>query len=199
MGRSRVASRRAQTLLDVLLLAWAALWVVAGIAVANQVRGLAEVSDTVAEVGRATTTVGETIRSLPLVGGSLGEPADDISAAGRDAVRSARSARQSADSLGTLLGLSIALIPSLPVLLLYVPGRIGGARERRELGRVVASGRDPWVDEVLARRALVHLPYRRLREISEDPMADLRSGRHEALAAAELEWFGVRLPKAVPR
>jgi hypothetical protein len=186
-------------LLDVILLAWTVLWVVAGFAVADRVRGLAEVSATVAKVGGATETVGETIRTLPLIGGSLEDPAREISAAGRDAVASARAARQSARSLGTLLGLSIALIPSLPVLVLYVPGRIGGARERRELARVVAAGRDPWMEEVLAQRALVHLPYRRLRQISEDPAADVREGRHEALAVAELEWFGVDAATTVSR
>ena len=199
MGRRRVPSRSAQALLDLLLLTWAALWIVVGIAVAHEVRGLAQISDTVAKVGRATTTVGETIRTLPLIGGSLGDPADEISAAGRDAVASAHSARESARAVSSLLGLSIALIPSLPVLLLYVPGRIAGARERRTLARAVARGREPWVDEVLARRALVHLPYRRLRELSDDPVADLRAGRHDALAAAELEWFGVDVPSSVAR
>jgi len=187
----RIAPRRAQLTLDLILLGWATLWVIVGIAVAREVRGLAEISDTVGKVGQATTTVGETIRSLPLVGGSLGQSADQISAAGRDAVTSARSARESAHTLGTLLGLSIALIPSLPALVLYVPARVAGARERRELARAVARGRDPWVDELLARRALVHLPLRRLRKISDDPLADLAAGRHAELAAAELRWFGV--------
>ena len=199
MGHARVPTRSAQLLLDLTLLTWATLWVVVGFVVADRVRGLAEVSDTVAQVGRATTTIGETIRALPLVGSSLDGAADEISAAGRDAVASAHSARESARSTATLLGLSIALIPSLPVLVLYVPSRIAGIRERRELARVVARGREPWVDEVLARRALVHLPYRRLREISDDPIADLRAGRHEALAAAELEWFGLAVPTPVSR
>jgi hypothetical protein len=199
MGHPRIPTRRAQLLLDVALLAWATLWIVVGFVVADRVRGLAEVSDTVAQVGRATTTVGETIRALPLVGGSLEDPANEISAAGRDAVKSAHSARESARSTATLLGLSIALIPSLPVLVLYVPSRIAGIRERRELARVVAQGREPWVDEVLAQRALVHLPYRRLRAVSEDPIADLRAGRHAALAAAELEWFGLSVPTPVSR
>jgi hypothetical protein len=180
-----------EALLDTFLVAWAVLWVIVGIAVAHQVRGLAEMSDTVAGVGRATTTVGETLRALPVIGGSLAKPAQQISAAGREAVTSAREARAHARSVGTLLGLSIALIPSLPVLVLYVPGRLAGARERRALARAIARGREPWIDEVLARRALVHLPYRRLRELGEDPVADLQRGRHAALAAAELEWFGV--------
>jgi hypothetical protein len=191
MGSTRVPPRRAQVALDLILLIWTVLWVIAGIAVAREVSGLAEISDTVAEVGRTTTTIGETIRALPIVGGSLAEPAEQISQAGRDAVASAREARASADELATLLGLSIALIPSLPALLLYIPARIAGARERRALARLVADGREPWVDELLARRALVHLPLRRLRAISDDPLADLRNERHSALAAAELEWFAV--------
>jgi hypothetical protein len=199
MGRTRVPQRRAQALLDIILLGWAVLWVAAGFAVADRVRGLAEVSGTVAKVGQATATIGETIRTLPLVGGSLEDPARDITDAGREAVTSARGARQSARSLGTLLGFSIALIPSLPVLVLYVPGRVAGARERRELARAMARGRDPWMEEVLARRALVHLPYRRLREISDDPLADVRDGRHQALATAELEWFGVETGATVAR
>jgi hypothetical protein len=115
-------------MLDGALLGWAVLWIVVGIAVGHEVRGLGEVSNTVAKVGPATTTVGETIGTLPLVGGSLDGPADEISAAARDAVESARGARQSARTLGTLLGLSIALIASLPVLVLCVPSRIAGAR-----------------------------------------------------------------------
>lgn len=185
-------------MLDLILLGWAIVWVIVGIAVAYQVRGLAEISDTVGQVGRATTVVGETIRSLPLIGDSLRKPGDEIATAGRDAVSSARVARKSARSLGTMLGLSIALIPSLPALLLYIPGRVAGARERRELVRAVAAGREPWVDELLARRALVHLPLRRLRRVSRDPLADLQAGRYGELAAAKLEWFGidVRVPVA---
>ena len=76
--------------LDLILLIWTVLWVVAGIAVAREVNGLAEVGDTVAEVGRSTTTVGETLRALPIVGGSLAEAADQIAQAGRDAVTSTR-------------------------------------------------------------------------------------------------------------
>ncbi len=199
MGRSWMPPRWAQAVIDAVLICWAVLWVVVGIVVAHEVRGLAEISDTVAAVGRATTAVGETIRALPLVGGSFEEPAEDISAAGREAVTSAQAARESARSVATLLGLSIALIPTLPVLLLYVPGRVAGARERRALSLTIERGREPWIDELLARRALVHLPVRRLRAISDDPLADVREGRHGALAAAELEWFGVDAGKPVRR
>jgi hypothetical protein len=47
------------------------------------------------------------------------------------------------------------------------------------------------MDELLARRALVHLPYHQLRRLSPDPLSDVRAGRHAALADAELEWHGI--------
>ncbi len=198
MTRTRLPGR-AQATLDAVLAVWAILWIAVGIAVAHEARGLAELSDTVGQVGRATTTVGETLRSLPLIGDRLGGAGGDISAAGRTAVASARIARENARSVGALLGVSIALIPSLPVVLLYLPGRIAAARERRALAQAVARGREAWVDELLARRALVHLPYTRLRRVSEDPLADLVAGRHAALAQAELDWFGVRARPPVSR
>ena len=104
-----------------------------GIEVAHEVRGLAELSTTVGSVGRAVTGVADTIRELPLIGDRLAGPADDVRHAGADAISSARAARANARSVGALLGVSVALIPSLPVLILYIPGRVAGARERRTL------------------------------------------------------------------
>jgi hypothetical protein len=49
-----------------------------------------------------------------------------------------------------LLGISIALIPSAPVLLLYLPRRLAVARERRALTRALSGGRTPELDELLA-------------------------------------------------
>jgi hypothetical protein len=122
-----------------------------------------------------------------------------VEAAGRDAVASAREARSSARRVGVLLGISIALIPTTPVLLLYVPRRLRVARERRALTAAVAAGRTPALDELLAERAALHLPYHRLRRVSADPQDDLRRGRHAALADAELARFGVRPPRRVRR
>jgi hypothetical protein len=195
MTRLRLPGRRAQASLDALLALWAALWIAVGVLVAHEVRGLAELRTTVGSVGRAMTSVADTIRSLPLIGGQVSGPARDVRDAGQSAVASARTARSNARSVGTLLGVSIALIPTLPVLIVYLPGRIAAARERRALAWAVAQGASPWLDELLARRAVVHLPYRRLRRVTDDPLEDLRAGRHRALADAELRWFGVAPPR----
>ena len=94
--------------------------------------------------------------------------------------------------MGTLLGFSIALIPSAPVLFLYIPGRIAVERERRALRRAVARHYDAAMEELLAHRAVVHLPYQRLQEVSADPAEDLATGQHAALARAELERLGLQ-------
>jgi hypothetical protein len=177
--------------MDAALLMWTVAWVWMGFAVAHEIRGIADLSDTVGAMGRAVTSVGGTLRDLPLVGDQLAEPAGRLEEAGGNAIASAGSARSSARRVGTLLGVSIALIPTLPLLALYVPGRVAGERERRSLRRAVATGRSDEFDELLARRAVVHLPHHRLRRVSDDPVEDLRAGRHAALADAELAWFGV--------
>lgn len=194
MNRSRPPGGRAHTLLDAIAVIWTLLWLGAGVLVAQEVRGLAELSDTAGRLGEAVVTVGETVESLPLVGAQVAEPAGQVRDAGADAIASARSARASARRVGVLLGVSIAAIPSLPVLLLYLPARIGAARERRALRRAVGAGGHPAFDEVLALRAVTHLPYRTLRDISDDPAGDLERGDHAALADAELAWFGVHRP-----
>lgn len=194
MRRSRLPGGRAQTLLDIIVVIWAVGWLGAGVLVAQEVRGLAELSDTASQLGQAVVTVGETVQALPLIGAQVAEPAGAVREAGADAVASARSARASARRVGVLLGVSIAAIPSLPVLLFYLPSRIGIARERRALTRAVAAGGHPAVDEVLALRAVTHLPYRTLRLVSDDPARDLEDGEHVALADAELAWFGVERP-----
>ena len=192
MNRSRPPGGRAHTLLDAIAVIWTLLWLGAGVLVAQEVRGLAELSDTAGRLGEAVVTVGETVESLPLVGAQVAEPAGQVRDAGADAIASARSARASARRVGVLLGVSIAAIPSLPVLLFYLPARIGTARERRALRRAVGAGHA--ADAVLALRAVTHLPYRTLSRVSDDPARDLERGDHAALADAELAWFGVRRP-----
>jgi hypothetical protein len=183
-----------QLLVDGLIIVWTAGWLAIGVVVAYEVRGLADLSDAASRAGRAVVAVGDAVRDLPIVGAELETPTDAVREAGAEAVASSRSARASARRVGVLLGVSIAAIPSLPVLLLYLPARLATARERRALRRAVAGGGSAALDEVLALRAVTHLPYQTLRAASEDPARDLGEGRYGALAAAELRWFGVRRP-----
>ena len=59
--------------------------------------------------------------------------------------------------LGAIVGALIAIVPSLPLLWLYLPGRIAEAGDRRRILGRLREG-DPAIDELLATRAVAHLP-----------------------------------------
>jgi len=181
--------------LDVALALWVAVWLILALQVAQEVRGLAELSTTVSRVGTAVEESGRLLsgfENLPFgVGDRLDEPARRIEEAGRSAVSSGNSSRDSVESLSLLLGLALAVIPSLPVFGFYLPLRLGYVRERRALLGTIASARSGAVEELLARRAVERLSYRRLRQVSAEPWRDLAAGRYRALACAELERFGL--------
>jgi hypothetical protein len=180
---------RPRIVVDVLVALWMAWWLVAGIVVGHEVRRLASVSETAGQLGHAVIDVGDAVRGLPLVGDQIG---GSVHAAGQDAVDTAESAAARTRRVGVLIGAAIALIPNLPLILFYLPRRLAAERERHALRRALADGPREHVEEILARRAIAHVPYYRLRQVSADPAADLHAGRHAALAAAELERLGMR-------
>ena len=61
MGRARLPGGRVQVLLDVLLLVWTVGWLVIGVVVAYEVRGLADLSDAASKTGRAVVAVGDSM------------------------------------------------------------------------------------------------------------------------------------------
>ena len=77
------------------------------------------------------------------------------------------------------------------MLLLYLPDRVAVARDRRAVAAAVRDELPPELAELLARRAIVHVPLHRLRLTSEDPQGDLMAGRYEDLARAELRRLGI--------
>lgn len=192
---------RALVAIDVVLTLWAAVWIITGIVVARELHGLTELSDTVGTVGRATETSGEALASiedLPVIGDvglPLDAPAVEIQEAGRSAQQSGASSRESVETVSILLGLSIALIPSVPPIAVYLPGRIARFREVRAIGAARRrAGSDPSFAEFLARRAAHNLTYRQLDRVTDEPWRDLEAGRFDRLARAELERLGLRGP-----
>lgn len=105
------------------MLAWSGAWVVMGLAVADEVRGLQKLSDTVVAVGQAAEGTAATLRTLqelPLVGEQVRGPAQQVQEAGRSAIESGRASRESAQNLSVLLGITIAVIPSTPLMFLLL-------------------------------------------------------------------------------
>lgn len=189
-------SRRTMLLLDVALLGWIAAWIVLGTAVAREVRGLRNLSTTVVLAGQSLEQTADLIGGLagvPFVGDDVGNLAERVRQTGRSARRNARVSRESVEDLSVLLGVSIGLIPTIPLVALYLPLRLRWRSEARTIQRaLLRDPPDPSLEHYLALRATQTIPYERLRAISDDPVADLLAGRTAALASAELERLGLR-------
>jgi hypothetical protein len=182
--------------LDAAVIVWVIGWVVLAVFVAREVRNLRDLSDTVVVAGQAVEDTGDLLKTLgtvPLIGGQVGDVADEVRAAGRSAQASGRDSRESTENLSILLALAIGLIPTLPLFALYAPLRISWTREALAVRRALASADAATLERYLAWRAVSTVPYDQLLQVSADPFHDLEEGRYEALAASELRRLGIRV------
>ncbi len=151
-------------LLDVVAVLWVVLWVALALLVGREVRNLRELSDTVVTAGVAVEETGGLVRnlgSIPFVGGQVSTVADQVEEAGRSAQASGRDSRDSTENLSVLLALSIALIPTLPLLGLYLPLRWAWTNDARAVRRALKRApTDPLLVEFLARRAVSNFSVR---------------------------------------
>ena len=189
------AGARLIHLLDAAAVIWIAAWIVLALLVGREVRNLRELSDTVVLAGVAIEDTGDlltTLKNVPFVGGQVGDAAAQVREAGRSAVISGRDSRDSTENLSVLLALSIGLIPTLPLLGLYLPLRFAWTRESRAVRQALrANPSDPLLREFLARRALATLSYQELLAVSANPYRDMVEGRFDALADRELARLGL--------
>jgi hypothetical protein len=190
------AGARLIRLLDVAAFVWVALWIVLAVFVGREVRDLRELSDTVVSAGAAVEQTGGLVRTLgnvPFLGAQVSDVAKQVEEAGKSAQVSGRDSRDSTENLSVLLALSIALIPTLPLLGLYLPLRWAWMNDARAVRRALkrAPG-DPMLIEFLARRAISNFPYDRLLAVSPQPFRDLEEGRYDSLARLELDRLGIR-------
>lgn len=185
--------------LDLAVPLWVALWIVLGVAIAGELRTLTELTGTVGRVGTAAREVGSSLdglSGLPLIGDRLSDPARAVEQAGASAETSSRASGRSVRTASTLLGVAIAAIPSIPVLILYLPARLGFARDRRALVRALrARGHDPRLERWLAGRAIDRRPYRVTLRDADEPWVGLDELDVAALARAELRRYRLRWPE----
>jgi hypothetical protein len=180
-------SRGVRLAIDVAIAGWLIAWIVLGIAVAHQVKQLGDLSDTAVLAGQAiqqTADVLDQIGRIPLVGTPVGDLADSIRKTGQSAEQNGVASRDDVNDLSVLLGLSIALIPTIPLAAVWIPLRIRWRKERQAVKRALASG-SPDLERLLAERARTSLPL--------DQVLALESDR-KALAHAELDRLGLRAP-----
>lgn len=186
-------SARAMRLLNVALAIWAAFWIAVAAWTAYEVAALRTLSHTVVKAGAATESTGHALMAvghLPLVGGRISQLAAQATVAGASARTSGASTAATIDELAVLLGIAIGLIPTVPLLALYVPLRRSWRRDRAAVrGAVARWDGEPELEAYLARRALSHLPFHELRELGYEGTED--SATNAELAAAELRRLGL--------
>lgn len=176
---------------------WATLWLIMGVTVGYQVWQLTALSSSGVESGQALGRAGSALQGLsgtPVIGGQTGEVGNQITDVAQGIVAGAEQAGTSIRGLSLLIGFTIVLAPTGPVLAVYLPLR---RRHRRDADAVLEmlnrDGLSETLQAYLARRAVTFLSAGDLLEVSPDPHGDLESGRHHDLAAAELARLGVEL------
>ena len=147
------------------------------------------------QAGTATESTGHAlaaIGSLPLVGGRISHLAAQAIAAGASARASGASTASTVDQLAILLGVAIALVPTVPLLALYVPLALSWRRDRKAVRRALAQwDGEPELEAFLAHRALAHLRFDELRALGYGTQD---SPPNAELAAAELRRLGLERP-----
>jgi hypothetical protein len=109
--------------LDFVLVVWTALCIALGIWVGAEVRNLTELSDTVTTGGRALNQTSVALRELegiPFIGSRLKSMRVRVHAAAVQAKASGASSHSTIDDLSVLLAVAIALVPTVPVIAIYL-------------------------------------------------------------------------------
>lgn len=190
--------RTRQLLADVLFVIWLVLWVWVGHVVQHGTAELAGVGrqtdESATSLASGLTSAGDSLRDLPVVGGGVAEPFDQMSSASQALAEAGRSQVTAVNRLSWVLGISITLIPILTVGAFFVPMRWRFVREATAGARYIDAAEDL---DLFALRAMARQPMYVLAKISDDPAGAWRAGDREiitALAALELRDSGLSLP-----
>jgi hypothetical protein len=189
------SSARTVRVLDVVVVGYLVVWVVLGIVIGRDIARQVELTDQVVRVGATLRTTGEgfeALSALPFVGGEIGALADRVSTAGAEVEESGRESADAIRQMSVLVAVALALLPALVLVPLYLPMRLAWRRDVVTVrSALLRDGPTPELRQVLAVRALVSLPYDRLRALEPDPWGAIERGEGGDLAVAELERLGL--------
>jgi hypothetical protein len=186
-------SHRTSRTIDVILVLWLVSWCAIGYTLGRTVNELSGLSDGVIGAGEGVSDAAGALgdfADVPLIGGGIDAIADRIDAIGQGTVQKGEASKDAIFNVSVLIGLVVALGPTIPLLAVWLVIRAPLARERRRIGRALDAG-DPGLDGYLALRAATRFPYSRIAGVTTDPWGDLQAGRHTALASMELTRLGL--------
>jgi hypothetical protein len=186
-------SHRTSRTIDVILVLWLLLWCAIGYTLGRTVNELSGLSDGVIGAGEGISDAAgalDDLADVPLVGSGIAAIAGSIDAIGQGTVEKGEASKDAIFNVAVLIGLVIALGPSLPLIAGWLVIRAPLARERRRIAKAL-DARDAGLDGYLALRAATRFPYSRIATVTADPWGDLQGGRHSALAGMELGRLGL--------
>jgi hypothetical protein len=196
-GVTATARRPALLLCDAAVIVWIVTWIIVGLLVGHDVHSLRTYGDTMDQASVALDQTGKALAAvgkIPVVGDRVDELADEVRATSADMASNAQQTRGTVDSLSVLLPLCVMVIPTVPVVAAYLPGRLRRRRDRRLVLETLSREGAAPVAGYLAIRAVARLPIDELSRFTDDPWGDLAAGRLRALASAELDRMGIDLP-----
>jgi hypothetical protein len=190
--------RTRQLLADLLFLLWLVGWVYIGHLVQHGTMQLAVVGrqtdSSASSLATGLTSAGDPLSGIPLVGGGVSAPFDQMSSASQALAQAGRDQVTAVHRLSWGLGISIATIPILTVGIFFVPVRWRFVREATASARFIDAAADL---DLFALRALARQPMYVLARISDDPAGAWRARDPEvvtALARLELRDAGLAVP-----
>lgn len=182
-------------LFDGLVGFWFVLWLVIGGWTGYTIWELSVLGDTVTSSGEAIGTAGDALVSVggvPVIGDDTAQVGEEVAAAGVEIADRGQSVKAQLRQLAILLGLAIAVMPTTPVLGLYLPLRSARRREVDALRRSLQKHPDdPRLERYLAERAVRSLPFDEVESLVGDPWRAMHEGNTRPLAHAELRRLGL--------
>lgn len=181
---------------DGIVLFWVALWIVIGVVVGVTMWSLSGLSESAVQSGRALDNAGQALEGLariPVIGEGPSDFGVQVRETATGIIKNGQEAGDSIKVLAVLLGLTIAIVPNVPVGGFYLPFRLRRQRDIQQVRRALkATGLSSNLEKYLAHRALIGLTYPRLAEtIGPGGQPDNSEGRRQ-LALAELNRLGIR-------
>jgi hypothetical protein len=201
----RPLMRAGEILADAATLIWLTIWLTLGIRLYGLLANLAETGRLVRDGGNRISEAGEAIGSavqgVPLVGaGAADGIRSALASAGEPLITFGTDLERLLVIIAALLGGLLIAVAVIPWLNRYLPWRIARWRRLNAASRVIRRPRhrsrepipEATVESLLASRAVHRLEYDELLEFTQDPFGDWVAGRHDRLAAAELDRVGLR-------
>jgi hypothetical protein len=188
--------RRITVTRDALVVASLALLAWIGRRVFVLVDRLSSVTDAVNDAGSSVQNgfgaAADAVSGTPVIGDEL---ASALNAAGTQSGGNVISLAMTGDTaihrVALALGWLAFLVPTLFILVLYIPLRVAQARRLGASKRMFRDEHDPERRRLLAMRAAMSLPVDHLLEYSDDPIGDLVRGEHDGLVEALLADAGL--------